>query len=141
MIPNNIARNHILKAIQDIDRDGILKGRNSKKFKLVFEEKAYPPKYVISLANKYANGEELEPSDFGGGRETNDYLGRLGFEIVEIFPSAKQLSKPLNRRKRKVQSGVSHNERCPECKQTIEKMLRKIYGEVKSNYNLTFCVV
>jgi hypothetical protein len=134
MIPNNIARNHILKAIQEIDRAGIPKGRNSKKFKLVFDEKAYPPKYVISLANKYANGEELEPSDFGGGRETNDYLGRLGFEIVENFPSAKQLSKPLNRRKRKVQSGVSHNERCPECKQTIEKMLRKIYGEVKSNY-------
>jgi hypothetical protein len=134
MIPNNIARNHILKAIQEIDRGGIPKGRNSKKFKLVFDEKAYPPKYVISLANKYVNGEELEPLDFGGGRETNDYLRRLGFEIVENFPSAKQLSKPLNRRKRKVQSGVSHNERCPECKQTIEKMLRKIYGEVKSNY-------
>jgi len=49
MIPNNIARNHILKAIQEIDRDGIPKGRNSKKFKLVFEEKAYPPKYVISI--------------------------------------------------------------------------------------------
>ncbi len=134
MIPNNIARNHILKAIQEIDRNGIPKGRNSNKFKLVFEEKVYPPKCVISLANKYANGKELEPSGFGGGRETNDYLGRLGFEIVENFPSTKQLSKPLNRRKRKVQSGVSHNERCPECKQTIEKMLRKIYGDVKSNY-------
>jgi len=68
MIPNNIARDHILKAIQESDRNGIPKGRNSKKFKLVFEEKAYPPKYVISLANKYANGVELEPSDFGGGR-------------------------------------------------------------------------
>lgn len=28
----------------------------------------------------------------------------------------------------------SHNERCPECKQIIEKMLRKIYGAVKRNY-------
>ena len=118
MILNNVKRKHILKAFQEIDRDGIPKGRNSKKFELVFEEKAYPPKYVISLANKYVNGKELDPSDFGGGRETNDYLGGLGFEIVENFPSAKQLSRPLNRRKRKVQSGVSHNERCPECKQT-----------------------
>jgi len=28
----------------------------------------------------------------------------------------------------------SHNERCRECKQTIERMLRKIYGDVERNY-------
>ena len=134
MIPNNIAKNHILKAIQEIDINDIPKGRNSRKFKLVFNEKAYPPKYVISLANKYANGEEFDPSDFGGGHETNNYLEQLGFEIIENYPSTKKTSKPLDKKKRIVQLGVSHNERCPECKQTIEKMLRKIYGDVKSNY-------
>jgi len=29
---------------------------------------------------------------------------------------------------------MPHTERCPACKQTIKEMLRKIYGEVKSNY-------
>ena len=67
MIPKNIARNHILNAIQKIDKDGIPKGRDSKKFRLAYGAKTYPPKYVVSLANKLANGEELESSVFGGG--------------------------------------------------------------------------
>jgi len=29
-----------------------------------------------------------------------------------------------------------HNERCPACKDTVERMLRSIYGEVHSNYHI-----
>ena len=133
MIPDNIARNHILKAIQEIDRDGIPKGRNAKKFKLVFDEKAYPPKYVISLANKYANGEELEPSDFGGGQETNTFLTELGFEIAETSSTTNDNTKSSPSKSTEI-TQKGHNERCPDCKDTIERMLKQIYGDVKPNY-------
>ncbi len=134
MIPKNITRNHILGAIQNVDKYGIPKGRDSKKFKLVFEGNFYPPKYVISLANQLANGEELDSSGFNGGHETNDYLERLDFEITSKLPSKKQIFKSPESTKSRSQSKKSHNERCPDCKQTIEKMLRKIYGEVIPNY-------
>ena len=130
MIPKNITRDNILNAIQEINKDSIPKGRDSKKFKLDYKGRSYPPKYIISLANKYANGEELDPSDFGGGQETNGYLERLGFQIIGKNPSTK-ITK-LNMKRKKLSK--IHNERCPECKQTIEKMLRKTYGDVKSNY-------
>ncbi len=96
MIPKNITREHVLNALQEIDKNRIPKRRGSTKFKLGFNEKNYPPKYVMSLANKYANGEELDSQDFSGGREANNYLEQLGFAI-----------KPLNSRKRKSQSGAS----------------------------------
>ncbi len=134
MIPKNIARNHILNAIQKIDKDGIPKGRDSKKFRLPYGAKTYPPKYVVSLANKLANGEELESSVFGGGRETNDHLKQLGFEIIGKSPMSKQLLKSPEINNSRSQSKKSHYERCPACKQTIEKLLRKIYGDVICNY-------
>lgn len=31
---------------------------------------------------------------------------------------------------------MKHNERCKECKITVEKLLAEMYGEIKSNYNL-----
>ena len=36
MIPKNIKREHVIKAIEEIKRNGIPKGRNSKKFLLEF---------------------------------------------------------------------------------------------------------
>ena len=83
MIPKNIEREHVIKAIEEIKRNGIPKCRNSKKFLLKFNGEYYPPKYVISLANKYANGEILDPAQFSGGKETNDFLRNLGFNIIE----------------------------------------------------------
>ncbi|MGE6548265.1 hypothetical protein ACQKFK_04370 [Bacillus mycoides] len=83
MIPENILRNHVLKAIQEVDDKGIPKNRKSTKFQLLYDDKLYPPKYIISLANKYSNGKELEPWEFGGGIETNNFLKRLNFKIVD----------------------------------------------------------
>lgn len=134
MIPKNITKNHILDSIREVDKNGVPKGRNSRKFKLVYRGKTYPPKYVISLANKYASVDELEPSDFGGGRESNDFLVKLGFEIVTTYPFPKNLIKSPERKTGRIQSKLGHNERCSECKQTIGKMLKKIYVDVKSNY-------
>ncbi len=56
MIPKNIKREHIIKAIEEIKKVRIPEGRSSKKFLLEYNGEFYPPKYTISLANKYANG-------------------------------------------------------------------------------------
>ncbi|MEI7502878.1 MAG: EVE domain-containing protein, partial [Paludibacter sp.] len=58
MIPKNITEANIIKAIENIDSNGIQYPlTNSKKYDLVYNGKTYPPKLVISLANEYANGE------------------------------------------------------------------------------------
>jgi hypothetical protein len=134
MIPSNIDQAHILKAIGDIEKNGVPKGRESKKFQLIYNGKYYPPKYVVSLANKYANGIVLDSSKFSGGQETNGFLVRLGFNVAE-FPSLRTSVKPSFARREIIERKKSlHNERCPECKKTIEAMLRKIYGKVYINY-------
>lgn len=82
MIPTNITKKHILNAIADIDENGVVKGRDSRKYHLVYHGNHYPPKYVVSLANMRANGEMLPPCEFSGGQETNDFLRQYGFEII-----------------------------------------------------------
>lgn len=84
MIPNNISREDILRAISQISREGTPKGRKHKNYVLEFESNYYPPKYVISIANKYANGKELAAEDFSGGAETNNFLIKKGFTIVKV---------------------------------------------------------
>lgn len=81
MIPANISREHVVQAIMQVKRNGVPKGRGSRKFRLFYEGECYPPKYVISLANTFANGYELDSSRFSGGHETNSFLTRLGFVI------------------------------------------------------------
>ena len=141
MIPSTIERGHIIEAVQKIDSEGFPSHRGSNKFFLMFEGKRYPPKYVISLANKFANGAELDSSRFNGGQETNSFLKRLGFDIMEASPSrdptAKPQSEPVpppNGHSDEVVQTEHHNERCPDCKDTVKRMLEKIYGDVKPNY-------
>jgi len=81
-IPRNITREHVLQALKEIDEKGVPEGKASRTWFLLYGEKRYPPKYVISLANKYANGYELSSSEFIT-RESVSYLSRLGFEVVK----------------------------------------------------------
>ena len=83
MIPRIIKREHVLKALREIDAHPVPKRRASKKYSLRFEGRNYPPKFVISRAYKFATGEELASHEFGGGRQTNDFLRSLGFTIIE----------------------------------------------------------
>ena len=134
MIPGNIAREHILKAIKEIESRRVPEGRSSKKFVLEFDGKEYPPKYVLSLANKYANGRELGSEEFSGGKESNEFLRSRGFTIRGI----KGKDYPQEAKERHYQyhepRRSPHDERCPKCKDTVRKLLQRIYGEVEEGY-------
>ncbi|MGD0030628.1 DUF3427 domain-containing protein [Paenibacillus illinoisensis] len=82
-IPNNILMEHVIKAIDYINKHNVPDKRFSTKYVLVHNDKYYPPKYVLSIANTFANGIELEPYEFSGGGEANKFLKRLGFIIIE----------------------------------------------------------
>ena len=58
-IPKNITKEHIKKAIQEIIPAQIPTQRLEQNYSLISEGKTLPPKYVISIANKYANGSEF----------------------------------------------------------------------------------
>ncbi len=135
MIPENITRNDIPKALLEIDKHGVPKGRGSKKFLLVHDGKRYPPKYTLSVANRIANGYFLDPEQFSGGDETNGFLESLGFNVIDISQSGR-LTKQRQETRRKT-DGLKHDERCPECKETVGRMLEKAFGEVKRNYRFT----
>ena len=83
MIPKNITRDHVLKALEKIDNEGVPSKRQSRKHLLLHDGKEYPPKYTVACANFYANGEFLSSELFSGGAETNNFLKKLGFEIDE----------------------------------------------------------
>ncbi|OCB74002.1 WYL domain-containing protein [Flavobacterium crassostreae] len=81
---NEIKKEDILSAIQEIDREGIRSGRHSSTYDLIHEGKHYPPKLVISIANRFATGGELDSSIFSGGVDTPAFqlLKKEGFEII-----------------------------------------------------------
>jgi len=85
MIPGNITKGHLLQALSEIDEKGIRKGRKSTTYDLLYEDKAYPPKLVLSIANRYANGEELNPESFVAGlnHAAFKFMMKEGFEIVK----------------------------------------------------------
>ena len=134
MIPKNINKKHVIKAIKEVESGKIPKGRRSRKFLLEYGGKYYPPKYIVSLANKYANDRELDSSEFSGGEETNSFLRALGFNIVEISPNKRTIFEPLRERVRKRRPKISHDERCSKCKEVIQKFLEKIYGNVEPKF-------
>jgi 5-methylcytosine-specific restriction protein A len=81
-IPKNITKKHILEAIERIGQSEIPNDRHSVTLSFFYKGILYPPKYLISRANLFATGAELEPSEFLGGPEANQFLKDLGFEIV-----------------------------------------------------------
>lgn len=136
MIPPNISRKHILKAIQDIEMLGFPASRTSRKFVLEYDGKFYPPKYLISLANKHANGKKLSPTTFNGGTESNEFLRHLGFKVEKKTISQKSLPESFKAYTASTETKKTHSERCPRCKESVKALLEKIYGKVESNYKL-----
>ena len=56
---DKITREHVIAAIKEIDVEGVPEDAQSTGYDLIQEGKHYPPKYVVSLAAKYARGIRL----------------------------------------------------------------------------------
>jgi 5-methylcytosine-specific restriction protein B len=83
---DKIKNEDILAAIKEIEANSLLrKGRASSTYDLIYDGKDYPPKLVVSIANKYATGIELDANEFYGGpnKPAFDLLKKEGFMIVK----------------------------------------------------------
>lgn len=84
-IPQNITREHLLKAIDRIDKEGLPEKGHSSTYDVIHNGKPYPPKVVVSWANGFANGKELDRANFAGGKNTDCFnlLEMEGFLIEQ----------------------------------------------------------
>jgi len=82
-ITSKVKREHVITALQDIDRDGIPERAQSNTYDLIYGTKHYPPKLALSWAVKHASGHEYNRSSFSGGEESQCFklLRELGFWI------------------------------------------------------------
>ena len=83
MIPLKITKDHIRQAAQQIDDEGVPKGREARKYHVIVNGKYYPLKYIVSKAKEYANGEELSPYAFTAPQALR-FLKKLDFKIIPI---------------------------------------------------------
>ena len=81
-IPKNITKEHIVKAIEEIDPSQIPPQRREQNYSLISNGKTLPPKYVISVANKFANGAELDSEDFNAV-EAKNFLMKKEFNVID----------------------------------------------------------
>lgn len=79
---NVIKAKHIRDALREIDEHAPPKSRESYVYDLVLKGKEYPPKYVIAIASRIANGYEPTTEDYNAV-QAKDYLSKLGFKITE----------------------------------------------------------
>ena len=80
MIPPNITKEDVLKAIAEIDQTGIrFPLAKSYKHDLLYAGKSYPPKHTLAIANDYANGRLLEHTEFTTAQR---FLTKLGDEFT-----------------------------------------------------------
>lgn len=81
-IPNELTREHVLKAIEDLDNGVPSLFGPSRKFDLEFEGRRYAPKAVLGGAMSHLLGRPVG-NLFDGGETTNKPLRELGFAIVK----------------------------------------------------------
>ncbi|MDI6790750.1 MAG: hypothetical protein QME44_08695 [Thermodesulfobacteriota bacterium] len=144
MIPRNITKQHILKAIEQIDREGIPKKRESTKFHLTFNGKHYPPKLVLSIANQLASGRELSPEMFGGGDEANSFLQRRGFKIIdphfeELKPACTGNTIRIGRAILDIGASMSDMKRGRNLWEVHKKILASLYLGSQNSYEQRLC--
>jgi 5-methylcytosine-specific restriction protein B len=79
----SLRKEHVLAALAQIDSEGVPADARSTTYDLIHNGKAYPPKYVLSLAVGVATGEPLDRTMFTGGEESACFkiLRDRGFEI------------------------------------------------------------
>jgi 5-methylcytosine-specific restriction protein A len=92
-IPDSVGRQHILKAIADLDNGIEHAFGRSIGYDVLYEGRRYPPKAVVGLAAGEILGTPLGPYNFKGGLKSKCFrtLIRNGFTIVtkgetNLFP-------------------------------------------------------
>ncbi len=80
---DEISYENVVAAISEIEGDGVPDDARSSTYDLVWDKERFPPKYVLSVAHRYATGEELDRSTFSGGDASPGFkrLRDLGFQI------------------------------------------------------------
>ena len=78
MIPDNLTQAHILKAIEKISKDGFPANRKCPKYNLSHDGKMYPHKFVLCVANTFANGVELKGFK---SKDSRRFFLNMGFVI------------------------------------------------------------
>ncbi|CAN0575205.1 unnamed protein product, partial [Ectocarpus sp. 12 AP-2014] len=75
----------IIEAFAALDLKKYSEIRNSITYDVVYKEKKYPPKEVYRLACNFMeqNYPEVNRPNLGGGKPTNKFIGKFGFEIIE----------------------------------------------------------
>lgn len=86
MIPEKITHEHVVKAIEDIETKKVVipPNRVSDNYDVEYNGKRYPPKFVISRANFYANGSEW-PANAFNAIEAKTFLPTIGFSVKLKF--------------------------------------------------------
>ena len=82
MIPPDLTEEHFLQAATWIDNNGVPVNRQSYRYDLVLRGKKYPPKYIISLASRFATGVEYPPARFNAVEAKNYFIARR-YDVVE----------------------------------------------------------
>ena len=139
MIPACITEVDIEKAIRRIKRNGIPPGRQGRNYCLVANGGHLPPKYTIALAHEIATGAALNSNRFSGGAESNSFLRRRGFKVIECICGGSvqvgsRAASVSDSSERARTVSTRHSERCPECKQRVRELLERIYGSCVSNH-------
>jgi hypothetical protein len=84
-----INRDHVFKAIDKIDKEGVPKDRIAKSTKLdsksILDSKDdfYPVKYVLETAYEIATNKKISPDDHTGGDTSAKILNNLGFKVIK----------------------------------------------------------
>lgn len=82
-IPDNITKEDIIKAVNQIKAEGqIPSNRESTIYDLKYEGNNYPPKYVIYIANQIRNNQDLNSQDYTS-IESRSHLKKLDFNVIK----------------------------------------------------------
>jgi uncharacterized protein DUF3883 len=86
-IPKGLTREHVLKALADLDAGIAHDFGKPTKYELVQDGKCYAPKAAIGIAFRHFSGEILHHSKFSGGEapgQANYELRRLKFDVQSM---------------------------------------------------------
>ena len=85
---DHVTRADVVRAIQEYDRLGPEEFfaehgfAPATTYELVWDERRYPPKAILSTAYEFATGQRLGSGDFEGGKTgAVRVLGKLGFTV------------------------------------------------------------